>query len=137
MLTEPKNALAKQYQRLFAMENADLQFTDEALHAIARKAQEKDTGARGLRSIIEEVMLDIMFDLPERGPGNRYMIAEDVVEGREAEADDRRAQEQKRVTFKPASLHRLVGPSSSRSIKKARDAHGRVPGFLCFYARLV
>jgi ATP-dependent Clp protease ATP-binding subunit ClpX len=82
VLTEPKNALIKQYQRLFSMENADLQFTDEALQAIARRAREKDTGARGLRSIIEEVMLDIMFDLPERGPGNRYVISKDVIEGR-------------------------------------------------------
>jgi ATP-dependent Clp protease ATP-binding subunit ClpX len=82
VLTEPKNALVKQYQRLFSMENADLQFTEEALLAIAKRAQEKDTGARGLRSIIEEVMLDIMFDLPERGPGNRYVISKDVIEGR-------------------------------------------------------
>ena len=82
VLTEPKNALVKQYQRLFSMENADLQFTEDALQTIARKAQEKDTGARGLRSIIEEVMLDIMFDLPDRGPGNRYVISKDVVEGR-------------------------------------------------------
>jgi ATP-dependent Clp protease ATP-binding subunit ClpX len=82
VLTEPKNALVKQYQRLFSMENADLQFTDEGLQAIARRAQEKDTGARGLRSIIEEVMLDIMFDLPERGPGNRYVITKDFIEGR-------------------------------------------------------
>ncbi len=82
VLTEPKNALVKQYQRLFSMENADLQFTDEGLQAIARRAQEKDTGARGLRSIIEEVMLDIMFDSPERGPGNRYVITKDFIEGR-------------------------------------------------------
>ena len=82
VLTEPKNALVKQYQRLFSMENADLQFTDDALQSIARRAQEKDTGARGLRSIIEEVMLDIMFDLPERGPGNRYVITKDVIDGR-------------------------------------------------------
>jgi ATP-dependent Clp protease ATP-binding subunit ClpX len=83
VLTEPKNALIKQYQRLFSMENADLEFTEGALRAIAGRAQEKDTGARGLRSIIEEVMLDIMFDLPERGPGNRYTITKEVVEGRQ------------------------------------------------------
>jgi ATP-dependent Clp protease ATP-binding subunit ClpX len=82
VLTEPKNALVKQYQRLFSMENADLQFTDDALMLIAHKAQEKETGARGLRSIIEEVMLDIMFDLPEQGQGSRYVITKDVVEGR-------------------------------------------------------
>jgi ATP-dependent Clp protease ATP-binding subunit ClpX len=83
VLTEPKNALVKQYQRLFSMENADLQFTDDALQAIARKAQAKETGARGLRSIIEEVMLDIMFDLPDQGAGCRYVISKDVVEGRQ------------------------------------------------------
>ena len=82
VLTEPKNALVKQYQRLFSMENADLQFTDEALQAIARKAQAKETGARGLRSIIEEAMLDIMYDLTDQGAGCRYMISKDVVEGR-------------------------------------------------------
>jgi ATP-dependent Clp protease ATP-binding subunit ClpX len=64
------------------MENADLQFTEDALKTIAHKAQVKETGARGLRSIIEAVMLDIMFDLPEQGAGNRYVISSDVVEGR-------------------------------------------------------
>jgi ATP-dependent Clp protease ATP-binding subunit ClpX len=83
VLTEPKNALVKQYQRLFSMENADLTFTDDALQAIARKAQAKETGARGLRSIIEEVMLDIMYDLPDQGAGCRYVISKDVVEGRQ------------------------------------------------------
>jgi ATP-dependent Clp protease ATP-binding subunit ClpX len=65
------------------MEGADLQFTEEGLRAIAKRAQEKETGARGLRSIIEEVMLDIMFDLPEQGPGKNYLITPDVVMGRE------------------------------------------------------
>ncbi len=83
VLTEPKNALVKQYQRLFSMENADLQFSEEALAAIARKAQVKETGARGLRSIVEEVMLDIMYDLPEQGQNCRYVITKDVVEGRQ------------------------------------------------------
>ncbi len=81
VLTEPKNALTKQYERLFSMEEADLQFTDVALRAIARKAQERETGARGLRSIIEHVMLDIMFDLPDQPRGNRYVITEEIVEG--------------------------------------------------------
>ncbi len=83
VLKEPKNALVRQYQKLFEMENAELEFSDEALAAIARKAQQKDTGARGLRSIIEEVMLDIMYELPERGAGARYVITADVVEGRQ------------------------------------------------------
>jgi ATP-dependent Clp protease ATP-binding subunit ClpX len=83
VLTEPKNALTKQYERLFAMEEADLRFTDDALRAIAKKAQERETGARGLRSIIEHVMLDIMFDLPEQPRGSRYVISEDVVQGKQ------------------------------------------------------
>jgi ATP-dependent Clp protease ATP-binding subunit ClpX len=82
VLTEPKNALTKQYERLFSMEEADLRFTDDALRAIAKKAQERETGARGLRSIIERVMLDIMFDLPEQPRGSRYVISEDIVLGK-------------------------------------------------------
>jgi ATP-dependent Clp protease ATP-binding subunit ClpX len=82
VLTEPKNALVKQYQSLFEMENCELGFTDDALLAIATLAHEKDTGARGLRSIIEEVMLDVMYDLPDQPGGERYEITGDVVEGR-------------------------------------------------------
>jgi ATP-dependent Clp protease ATP-binding subunit ClpX len=82
VLTEPKNALTKQYERLFSMEEADLRFTDEALRAIAKKAQERETGARGLRSIIEHVMLDIMFDLPEQPRGSRYVITDEIVHGK-------------------------------------------------------
>jgi ATP-dependent Clp protease ATP-binding subunit ClpX len=83
VLSEPKNALVRQYQELFRMEEADLEFTDEALRAIAERAHEKDTGARGLRSVIEDVMLDIMFELPEQPRGSSYLITEDVVYGRE------------------------------------------------------
>jgi len=82
VLQEPKNALTKQYQHLFSMEEADLKFTDQALAAIARRAAEREIGARGLRSIIENVMLDIMFDLPDQPQGNRYVVTDDVVEGR-------------------------------------------------------
>jgi ATP-dependent Clp protease ATP-binding subunit ClpX len=83
VLTEPKNALIKQYQSLFRMEHCELQFTDEAMRSIARRALTKDTGARGLRSIIEEVMLDIMYDLPEQEPGSTFVITEDIAEGRD------------------------------------------------------
>ena len=82
VLTEPKNALTKQYERLFSMEEANLTFTEEALKAIAKKARERETGARGLRSIIEQTMLDIMFDLPEQPRGSRYVITDDVVHGK-------------------------------------------------------
>jgi ATP-dependent Clp protease ATP-binding subunit ClpX len=81
VLTEPKNALVKQYQKLFSLEGSDLQFTEGALAAIAKRSKEKDTGARGLRSIIESIMLDIMYDLPEH-QGARYVIDENVVLGR-------------------------------------------------------
>ena len=81
ILREPKNALIKQYQELFGMENVTLEFTDDAVDAIAAKALEKDTGARGLRSIVEEVMLDIMFDLPEQQPGTQFVITGDIVRG--------------------------------------------------------
>jgi len=83
VLSEPKNALVKQYQKLFAMENCQLDFTPDGLAAIARKAMGKETGARGLRSIIEDVMLDIMFDLPDNS-GSSYVINERNVEGAEA-----------------------------------------------------
>lgn len=83
VLTEPKNALIRQYQSLFRMENCELSFTDGALRVIAKRALEKATGARGLRSIIERVMLDIMYDLPDQPKGSKIVIDEDVVNGRQ------------------------------------------------------
>ncbi len=82
VLTEPKNALVKQYQSLFAIENAELVFTEPGLRAIGERAMEKDTGARALRSVIEEVMLDIMFELPDQPAGSRYVVDDEVVNGR-------------------------------------------------------
>ena len=81
VLSEPKNALVKQYQELFGMENAELEFSPDAVQAIAEKAMEKGTGARGLRSIVEEVMLEIMFNLPEQPAGTRYLLTAEVVRG--------------------------------------------------------
>ncbi|MFH1924762.1 MAG: ATP-dependent Clp protease ATP-binding subunit ClpX [Planctomycetota bacterium] len=83
VLCEPKNALIKQYQELFSMEEADIEFTPEALRAVAERAREKDTGARGLRSVIEDVMLDVMYELPDQPRGANYLITEDVISGRE------------------------------------------------------
>ena len=82
VLTEPKNALLKQYQTLFEMEDCQLEFSDSALDAIAAKALSKGTGARGLRSIVEHVMVDIMFELPDQPKGSKYIIDKDVVLGR-------------------------------------------------------
>ena len=82
VLLEPKNSLVKQYQKLFSMENAELEFSDEALRAIAATALERRVGARGLRSIIEELMLEPMFSLPDVGVGKRYYITKEMVEGK-------------------------------------------------------
>jgi len=80
ILTEPKDALVRQYTKLFELENVDLHFTDDALAAIASLAIERKIGARGLRAILEEFMLDIMFDLPSRGDVGEVVITADVVE---------------------------------------------------------
>ena len=80
ILTKPKNALCKQYQKFFEMENAELKFTDDALHALAQKALERDTGARALRSIAEELMVDLMYQLPEEPKPAKYVITRDIVE---------------------------------------------------------
>ncbi|MEM7056355.1 MAG: ATP-dependent Clp protease ATP-binding subunit ClpX [Pseudomonadota bacterium] len=81
ILTQPKNALVKQYQRLFEMESVGLTFTDEALKAIALKAIERKTGARGLRSILEDVLLDPMFDLPGVEGVEEIVVNEEVISG--------------------------------------------------------
>jgi len=82
ILSEPKNALVKQYKKLFEMEDVELGFTDDALVAIAKKGLERRTGARGLRSIIENVLLDTMFDLPMMKGVDEVMVDKDVIEGR-------------------------------------------------------
>jgi len=82
ILTKPKNALCKQYQRFFEMENAELEFTDDALHALAQKALKRDTGARALRAISEELMIDLMYQLPEEPKPAKYVITRDIVEGK-------------------------------------------------------
>jgi len=81
ILTKPKNALIKQYQKFFEMENARLEFTPDALQALARKALKRDTGARALRSIAEELMVDLMYQLPEEPKPQKYVITRDIVQG--------------------------------------------------------
>jgi ATP-dependent Clp protease ATP-binding subunit ClpX len=81
ILTEPKNALVRQYQKLFEMEGAELEFDVSALREIARRARERDTGARGLRSIVEEIMLDIQFELPDIEAKAKYVVTDAVVRG--------------------------------------------------------
>ena len=79
ILTEPRNALVKQYQKLFELDGVELEFTDDAVEAIADKAMERGTGARGLRAIIEEVLLHVMYDVPSRGDVARVIVTGEVV----------------------------------------------------------
>ena len=84
ILTQPKNALIKQYQRLFEIEDTKLTFTEDALEAIAEKAIERKTGARGLRSILENILLDTMFDLPGMEEVSEVVINDEVITSVEA-----------------------------------------------------
>jgi ATP-dependent Clp protease ATP-binding subunit ClpX len=81
ILTKPKNALISQYQRFFEMENAELEFADDALHALAQKALKHATGARALRSLAESLMIDLMYQLPEEPKPAKYVITKEIVEG--------------------------------------------------------
>ena len=79
ILVEPKNALVKQYQKFFELENVELEFTDDALEAVADQALLRGTGARGLRAILEEVLLNVMYDLPSRTDVEKCVIDAPVV----------------------------------------------------------
>ncbi len=81
ILTEPKNAITKQYKRLFEMEGVDIEFRENALYAVARKAMDRKTGARGLRTILENVLLDTMYDLPSQDSISKVVVDEGVILG--------------------------------------------------------
>jgi ATP-dependent Clp protease ATP-binding subunit ClpX len=81
ILTEPKNALIKQYKHLFEMEGAELEFREDSLIAIARKSMERKTGARGLRTIVENVLLDTMYELPSSENIRKVVVDESVIFG--------------------------------------------------------
>ena len=82
ILTEPKNAITKQYSKLFEMEDCEVEFRDDALKAVSRKAMERKTGARGLRSILEQVLLDTMYDLPSMDEVTKVVVDADVIDGK-------------------------------------------------------
>lgn len=98
ILTEPKNALVKQYTKFFEMENANLKFSSDGLSAIAKKALKRDTGARALRAVTEEIMLDLMYDLPDVGSNCRYVLDEGIVEGDKPLHSARKEKKKKRET---------------------------------------
>ncbi len=84
VLQEPKNAITKQYEKFFEMEGAELVFTDEALAEVARIAAERETGARGLRSVVEQTMFDIMYHLPEQERGKTYRLTPEMIRGEQS-----------------------------------------------------
>jgi ATP-dependent Clp protease ATP-binding subunit ClpX len=81
ILKEPKNALVKQFAKLFQMEGCVLEFREDALNAIAKKARDRKTGARGLRTILENILLDVMYDLPSMQNVSKVVVDESVVKG--------------------------------------------------------
>jgi ATP-dependent Clp protease ATP-binding subunit ClpX len=81
ILIEPRNAITKQYARLFDMENCEIEFREDALRSVARKSMERKTGARGLRSILESVLLDTMYDLPSMERVSKVVIDQGVIQG--------------------------------------------------------
>jgi ATP-dependent Clp protease ATP-binding subunit ClpX len=83
ILTRPRNAITKQYMRLFEFENVKLKFTDDALHAIAHEALNRKVGARGLRMILEELMLDLMYHLPSQKKVKEFEVTREMVEKRD------------------------------------------------------
>jgi ATP-dependent Clp protease ATP-binding subunit ClpX len=96
ILREPKNALTKQYAKLFSLEDVQLSFDEGALRAIARKAIQRGTGARGLRAIVEELLLDTMFDLPSRDDVTAVLVTEATVTKRQAPLLELSAKRQKK-----------------------------------------
>ena len=80
ILVEPKNALIKQYQKLFQMENCELEFRKDALNSIAKRAMERKTGARGLRTLLEKILLDTMYELPSTPDISKVVIDKSVVD---------------------------------------------------------
>jgi ATP-dependent Clp protease ATP-binding subunit ClpX len=82
-LTQPKNALVRQYQKLFEFENVKLRFTEKALEAIAAKAIDRKLGARGLRMILEDLMLDLMYHLPSQRKVHEFVVTEQMVKKHE------------------------------------------------------
>jgi len=114
ILKEPKNSLVKQYTKLFEMDNCTLEIEQEALEAIADKAIERNTGARGLRSILEDIMLDVMYQVPSENNVEKCIITKKVVEGKEEPILI--YSDKKRVTKKSGSRSRKSKPQSNEEV---------------------
>jgi ATP-dependent Clp protease ATP-binding subunit ClpX len=103
ILREPKNAILKQYQKLLALDEVDLEFEDDALEAIASKALERDTGARALRSVIEEFMMDIMYEIPKDDNIGKVTITRAFVEGKGGPVIEIRTDTPRQIGMNPAA----------------------------------
>ncbi len=136
ILTEPRNALTKQYRKLFELDGVELEFTDEAIQSIADKALERGTGARGLRAIIEEVLLHVMYDVPSRGDVAKVIITDEVVLGEAApDAGPPRARGQEEEVGLRAESKSCRDPAwrlaSSGTVSGAPHPSPRVPLRAC------
>jgi len=105
ILTEPKNALIKQYKKLLDMDDVQLEFDEAAIRAIAKKAYDKNTGARGLRAIVEDIMLDIMFEVPSDHFVRKCLVSESVVT---ENAKPKMIREHRRKDIKPQDEDTLI-----------------------------
>ena len=114
ILTEPKNALVKQYQKLFDLEDTELIFTDDALNAIASKAVLRKSGARGLRSIIENLLLDAMFEVPDLDDVTEVIVDKATVEDGEKPAYKRSKNKKKKSKTKASSLKEAEGSDKDK-----------------------
>ena len=109
IVTEPKNALTKQYKKLLELDGVELEFEPEALNSIVEKAIERNTGARGLRSIIEDIMRDIMFDIPSNPKIEKCIITKDTVEGKEGPKliiDENKTSKRVKIKKKPIEANK-------------------------------
>ena len=112
IVTKPKNALIKQYKKLFELDNVELEFETEALELIVDKAIERKTGARGLRSIIEEIMRDIMFEIPSNPKIEKCIITKETVANKEAPKiiiNNNREEQPKKAKTKRTSTNKKLG----------------------------
>ncbi|SCJ72090.1 ATP-dependent Clp protease ATP-binding subunit ClpX [uncultured Clostridium sp.] len=109
ILSQPKNALVKQYTKLFEMDNVELEFTEDALKAIADEAIARKTGARGLRSIVEDMMIEIMFDIPSDENISKIIIQEETVKNKELPEVVRLPENEKRLVLKPKKAKKKKG----------------------------
>jgi ATP-dependent Clp protease ATP-binding subunit ClpX len=111
ILTRPKNALTKQYKKLFQMEDVELVFDESAVRAIARIAKQRETGARGLRAVMEETMLHLMYDIPSRTDVRKVVISEDTIlkhAAPEVVAPARSQDKRSLIGSRPPGLHFLL-----------------------------